>query len=214
MEVGENFAQQLRDVVAKIIEYLSIKDSVREEVIKLSREIIRKSGECIRKIIRGELESANSLVMELKELVRKLNDVARSHPEIYYSGLTSSCLMEYVEAQILYRVITEGKLATPEELDVPYVPYLLGLADVVGELRRMCLDCMREGKLDKVRNYLAVMESIYLELRTIEFPEALIPGLRHKVDVCRRLIEDTKAMYVQLLHMRELVKYLEKLGSG
>ena len=96
------------------------------------------------------------------------------------------------------------------ELGVPHIPYLQGLGDAVGELRRYIIDLLREERYEEAREYLEVMETIYQHLKKLNYPEALIPGVRHKVDVARRLLEDTKILYLNTLNSYKLRKRLEE----
>ena len=53
------------------------------------------------------------------------------------------------------------------------------------------------------------MEAIYLALRSLDLPEALAPGVRHKADVARRLTDDTKAFLIDLSSRERLSRLLE-----
>ena len=54
------------------------------------------------------------------------------------------------------------------------------------------------------------MEGVYSELRKLDYPDALTPGLRHKVDVIRRVIEDLRAFIVDMEKRWTLIKLLER----
>jgi translin len=125
-----------------------------------------------------------------------LKDVLADHPDLYYSGMVYNSVSEYVEAYVTYKLIVEKKMPSMGELGVHYVPYLQGLGDVVGELRRHVLALLDRSLLDEAEYYLDIMERIYLWLRKLNYPDALVPGLRHKVDVARRLIDDTRVLII------------------
>ncbi len=184
-----------RDIVF-VDRILSEKDGVRETVLKIVREIIRGSGEAIRLIHLGEYGRAGERIKEVHMYVVRVKEVLHDHPDLYYSGLVYNGFSEYVEAVTTYKLIVENNMPSYEELGVPYIPYLQGLGDVVGELRRHVLTLLNKGEVEEAEKYLEVMEHIYLWLRKINYPEALTPGLRHKVDVARRLIEDTKTLLI------------------
>ncbi len=179
-----------------IDELLSVKDSVREEVIRLTRNILRYSTEAVRLIHLGRSSEAWSNIVEAGKLVKRVKDILNDHPDLYYSGLIYNSFSEYVEAYITYKLIVEKKLPQLSELDVYYIPYLQGLGDSIGELRRYVLTLLYDGKISEAEEYLEVMEKIYLWLRKLNYPDALTPGLRHKVDVARRLLEDTRVLLI------------------
>ena len=51
--------------------------------------------------------------------------------------------------------------------------YLLGLGDVVGELRRFILDLIRSGKVYEGEELLETMEKIYTAIILFDFPDAV-----------------------------------------
>ncbi len=208
----------LVDVVASVLSsdigfiegVLSGKDSVREEAIRISRLIIRASGEAVRLVHLGRYSEAYERVIEARGLVKEYIEKLSDHPDLLYSGLSYNCLSEYVEASIVYGLIVEKHMPSYRELGVPHIPYLQGLGDAVGELRRYIIDLLREERYEEAREYLEVMETIYQHLKKLNYPEALIPGVRHKVDVARRLLEDTKILYLNTLNSYKLRKRLEE----
>jgi len=201
-----------RDIVF-VDDVLGVKDSVREEVIRLSREIIRFSGEAVRMIHLGRLGDARDNLSSAGERVRSLVSRLRDHPDLFYSGLVYNCLSEYVEAYVFYSLVVESRMPSLKELGVPYIPYLQGLGDVIGELRRYIIDLLNREEYEKARVYLDVMETIYQWLRKLNYPDALMPGVRHKVDVGRRLIEDTKVLYLNTMNSYRLRRKLEDVGK-
>ena len=86
----------------------------------------------------------------------------------------------------------QGKdLPDPDELQTTYSSYLLGLCDLVGELRRTVLDSIRSGKQKNADNYLTMMEEIYDVIIRFDYPSGLVP-IKKKQDMVRGLIEKTR----------------------
>ena len=71
------------------------------------------------------------------------------YPDIVFGGMFSAALQEYSEACIFLILVKESRFVTPAEINVPSVDYVLGLADVIGEYRRLALDNLREGEVKK-----------------------------------------------------------------
>jgi translin len=94
---------------------------------------------------------------------------------------------------------------------VPLVDYVLGLADVIGECRRVVLDALREGDAEKGEEYLKTMDGIYVELMALDEAYMLVPGLRRKCDVARRIIETTRGDVTQEVRRKALEDYLKRL---
>ncbi|NPA69309.1 MAG: haloacid dehalogenase [Crenarchaeota archaeon] len=184
----------LKKIVERIEQELKQMEDVRDNIIRESRDIVRLSREIVHLVHRGDLEEAEKRISKLSELVREIIRKARQYPQLYYSGLICGPLIEYVEAVTLYKIVTEDKIPSPEELEVENVPYLLGLGDVVGELRRIIIEALRRGAdVRDVEKYFKYMEEIYEALSLIVVPDALVPGLRGKVDFIRKMVEVTRA---------------------
>lgn len=203
----------ISEVIEKDLEFieslLTIKDRVREEAIRVSREITRLSTEAIRLVHLRRFSEVEKLLNEASTVVKELLEKLSDHPDLMYCGLIHSCLAEYVEARILLDLTYERKLTSLRELGVPYIPYLQGLGDVVGELRRLAIDLIKTGAFSEASLYIDIMEEIYQRLRKLSFPDALTPGLRHKVDVARRLIEDTKILFINAYNASKLMEKLD-----
>jgi translin len=87
---------------------------------------------------------------------------------------------------------------------------VLGLADAVGELRRLSLDALREGDVKKGEDCLRIMDEIFIELLGLDEAYMLVPGLRHKSDIARRIIETTRGDITQEVRRKSLEEYLKK----
>jgi translin len=90
-------------------------------------------------------------------------------------------------------MIQDKPLALPEDLGVEYAPYMNGLAETIGELRRRCLDILRHGYSDEAERRLDLMDEIYSLLVTVDYPDAITHGLRRQTDLVRGIIERTRA---------------------
>lgn len=192
----------MREIFEKIDAHLRARDEAREDAIKISREIVRASKTVISLVLKGRADEAEAAAAELAELARRLRERLSPYPELFYSGLAYGAFAEHVEAQLLLDVARRRDLRGYEELGVPPEAYLQGLGDLVGELRRMALEKIREGDEEEVWRLINIMEYIYGWLSTLDYPDAIVPGLRHKVDVARRLLDDTMALALFALRTR------------
>jgi translin len=113
--------------------------------------------------------------------------------EVYYSGYTQDAIKEYVEARLTINMVSKEDLPQPDELGVLYATYLKGLAETIGELRRRCLDILRQGYSDEAERMLDLMDEIYSMLVTVDYPDAITHGLRRQTDQVRGIIERTRA---------------------
>jgi len=88
--------------------------------------------------------------------------------------------------------------------------YALGLADVIGELRRYALDNIRNSIIDDLNYILESMDDIYTQLFSLDYPSGLTQDLRHKTDVARSIIEKTRGDVSISLQMNDLKRCMEK----
>ncbi len=202
--------KEIADIVRRIDEFLKIKDEIREEVIRKCRDIIRLSGYVITKIHLRNFSEAKELLLDLREMVRALNELLKDHPEIRYSGTVYSALSEYVEAEVFSAIISEGKVPSPEELNVHPVPYLQGLLDVVGELKRASIEAVRERRLSDSWEYLRIAEEIMNSCKSLDYPDALIPSVRRKVDIARNIVESLRSFLTDMELRMELINKLRE----
>ncbi len=211
---ADEASRALRSIVAEIDAVLSKREQLRDNMIRKSREVIRYSGWAINALLRLNIEEARLHLEKLEEAKREFMTYATQDSRLFHSGLVDSTLAEYVEAKLLYALVVEGRLPDYRELDVPEVPYLQGLGDVIGELRRLALDRLRIDDVDTAERLLLLMEALYNELRSLEYPDALMPGVRHKIDVARRLIDDTKALLIEVKGRRSIMEAVEEWRRG
>ncbi|MHC1580239.1 MAG: hypothetical protein ACXQTC_00930 [Methanopyraceae archaeon] len=200
---------RLHDVVETIRDELDALDEARDEAQILLRDLHKLSSEAVYEIHRGNLDAARERLDEAAELVSKLHDLLGDFPELLRTGFAENHLQEYAEAEILYRIVKERRVPTPDEIHVSPRAYLLGLLDVVGELRRIVVDALREGELDRAEEFLGIMEEIYALTMTFDYPRSVVPNLKRKQDVARSLLEKTRSEVTIAGKTEELRRTLE-----
>jgi len=200
----------LKTLLMKIRKELKEKDRVREKGQKDMRKATSLSKQAILFIHQKRFDEAKKLTEKAKEIILSLNDASIKYPEIIYSGLFNAARQEYSEANIFLNLIEESRFITPDEINVPSIDYVLGLADVIGECRRLALDALREGDLKSGEKCLQIMDEIYTELMGMDEAYMLVPGLRRKCDIARRIIETTRGDITQELRRSSLEKYLKR----
>jgi len=183
---------------------------MRENAQESMRKVTSLSKQAILLIHQKRLEEAKKLIENAKEAISRLQELAKEYPQIIYSGMFSAALQEYSEANIFLGLIEESRFVTSKEINVPSVDYVLGLADVVGEYRRLALDALREGDAEKGEKCLKTMDEIYIELMALDEAYMLVPGLRRKCDVARRIIESTRGDVTQEVRRKALENYLRR----
>ncbi|MFW0858607.1 MAG: haloacid dehalogenase [Dehalococcoidia bacterium] len=197
---------------------LSLKHAARERAIKSSREAIYRCATSIRAAHRGEYDLARSLADAARALLDEVSEAIAKHDDLRYTGLVHDSQKEYTEARTTLALISGAPIPDPDELGVGYAPYLNGLGEAAGELRRHILDAMRRGEMERCEEILGMMDDIYGLLVTIDFPDALTGGLRRTTDMVRGVLERSRGDLTIALRQKQLETKLEafegKLGDS
>lgn len=204
----------LQSILKEVKEELTQKDKVRENAQQNMRKATSLSKQSILLMHQKKHEEARKLIEKATEIISKLQNLAKEYPQIIYGGMFSAALQEYSEANIFQELIQKGRFITPEEINMPAVDYVLGLADVIGEYRRLVLDALRESDAKKGEEGLKTMDEIYIELMAMDEAFMLVPGLRRKCDIARRIIETTRGDVTQEVRRKSLEKYLKQFEQA
>ena len=204
----------LKSILKEVKEELAQKDEVRENAQQNMRKATSLSKQSILLMHQKKYEKAKKLIDTAKEIISKLQSLAEEYPDVVYTGMFSATLQEYAEAKIFQGLIQEARFVKPNEVNVPVADYVLGLADVTGEYRRLVLDVLREGDAEKGEECLKTMDEIYIELMAMDEAYMLIPGLRRKCDIARRIIETTRGDITQEVRRKSLENYLKQFEQA
>jgi translin len=200
--------KNLEEVISEIEGRLDEKDEVRELAIKSSRTIARLAGTAIQGMHRGE--AMHVPLQETREEVQKLRSLLDGHPDLFHAGFVENAMQEACEAFLFHSILETEDLPTPRECGVTDTAYLLGLGDVVGELRRCALTALRDGDVSDASLFLEKMERILDVLMRFDYPTALV-ALKRKQDVARSLIEKTRGEVAVAARNDELSKKLDAM---
>jgi len=183
--------KNLDGIIGKIDKHINEKDKIREQALRSSRDIIIGCRKAIQFLHRDLIEDAESYIKQASDKLTDLYDLTRDYPDLFHAGFVENAAQELVEAHCLYNIMLGEELPDPDTIQTTYSSYLLGLCDVVGELRRGALDFILEGEASKANEYLNHMDKIYDAIMSLDYPSGLIP-IKRKQDVVRGLIEKTR----------------------
>jgi len=188
---------------------LEARNQARDEALQKSRELIRLCSSAIRSGHREMWDEANALLTEAEAVGREMQALLAPYPDLFYAGYTQDALKELVEARVTLALISNGALRSLDNLSVPYDTYLNGACEAASELRRRCLDVMRQGAMDEAERLLAAMDAVYEVLMSFSYPDAITGGLRHRVDQLRGVLERTRGDLTNSVQMQRLLQALE-----
>lgn len=212
--------KNLDHIIKKIDKHFNEKDKIREQALSFSRDIIIRCRKTIQYLHRGLMEDAERCFKPASTKLADLFDLTIDHPDVFHAGFVENASQELVEASCLYNILHGEGLPDPDTIPTTYSSYLMGLCDVVGELRRAALDFILEGDSSKANEYLNYMDKIYDAIMSLDYPSGLIP-IKRKQDMVRGLIEKTRGeLAVAICEQRiedrtnELRELLDTIGRG
>lgn len=199
--------KEVEEIVEKIKEELENVEERRETLIKESRSVLLYTRRAISFMHAGRTEEAMKYIKRAETLLSKLRKVAGEDLKKHISVAEG----EFVEALCLKKINDGEPLPHPHELGVQLGPYLYGLLDCVGELRRCVLDALRREEFDKAARLFEAMETIYSTLLPLSVYDNVIQGLRHKIDVARMQVEETRSLLAEEASLKRFMDKLSKL---
>jgi len=110
-------------------------------------------------------------------------------------------------------LVADEPLPSPGQLKVEEATYLNGLAEAASEMRRYVLDLIRQDGLGRAEQVLQAMDEIYSLLMTIDFPDAITGGLRHRSDALRGVLERTRGDLTTALRQERLRQALAEFEA-
>jgi len=187
---------------------LDRKNAAREQALRWSRELVRACANSIRAVHRRDFASADELLGQAHALNGQICSLLAPMADVYWTGYVQDAQKELVEACCTLALVKNSALPDPAVLGIAPAPFVNGLAEAVGEMRRYVLDMLRRGEVDGCERLLAAMDDIYSLLVTLDYPDALTGGLRRTTDSTRGILEKTRGELTLALRQEALVEAL------
>jgi translin len=190
-------------------EILELKHQAREKTLLAARKAIRSCSTAIRAVHRREFREARELVAVAAAYLAEADAALEEHADVRYAGYIHDAKKEFAEANLTLAFVSDNPIPSAAELDVEVQAYLNGMAEAASELRRQVLDCLRTEQVDEAERLLAVMDSVYGVLVTVDYPDALTAGLRRSTDALRAVLERTRGDLTTALVVSRLRRVVE-----
>lgn len=196
--------------LAKLQQKLTEYDRTRERLLELTRKTTRLAGWAIIQTHREQTSKAKATLRDAEENIAQMRDLLDQNSEFKQAGYVIVAFQEFAEAKLLYNFVNRRKLLSQREVGVGWMPYLLGLLDFVGELRRMTMDQLKAGKLKDAQGTFESMEAIFEDLLMLD-RTSIVPTFRRKMDVAKKLIEATRTDVIADIRKVSLEKAIRNL---
>jgi translin len=182
----------------------------REILIKESREVVSLCSKAIILIHSNKISDAASLLQNSFSIITHLRTYVISDLDRYLWPAEQ----EYVEAIILKEIAEKkSSLSGYTELNVSLNAYVGGLLDSIGEMKRMIYDRLRKNDLQFSLSLFEIMQSVYDLLYPFSVYDNIINGVRKKLDISKRIIEDTRITMTEAYQRNEFLSEFTRISN-
>jgi translin len=214
--VGRLKVPGIDSIVSEANARLEEKNAARDRALADSRRVVRHAATGIRALHRGDYEAASRELAASREMVIATRRDLQNYPDLYWAGYVQDAQKEVAEASIAAAIVQGRDVPGPREIDVEDAPYLNGLAEAASEMRRYILDIIRRGdpeQMAEAERVLQIMDDVYTNLITVDFPDTITGGLRRTTDALRAVLERTRGDLTITLRQFELARAL-RMDAG
>ncbi|EFX86564.1 hypothetical protein DAPPUDRAFT_307773 [Daphnia pulex] len=228
IEPEESFDPDIQSFFSDCSKKLDTHHDRYERVVKLSRDITIESKRVIFLLHRVQDETSKMKICN--EAEGKLQVVINSswnrlakelvgQDHHHYLRAYSPGLQEFIEAISFLQFLRDGNLINLEEVQsrltyseelkvpVPVYEYLLGIADLTGELMRLCINAVGRGETQLVFNTCMSLRKIHEALSSLNL--GFQRELKRKLQVSRQSLQKVEtACYTVQVRGSEIPKEL------
>ena len=185
-----------------ITETLERMQESRDAILGGSRRVIGLCSRAIMSVHGGGVDEAARMLEEVRPLLEEMRSGA--HPRTAQHLIPAE--QEYVEASALLAVVRGGEIPRIDKLGTMPESYVLGLLDMVGELKRLMLDHMRAGRTGQALSVFDAMDRMYGELYRFAAYDKILKESRRKLDVCRMVLETSRSAITEEVRRQDMVR--------
>ncbi len=170
--------------IKSISSHLVNKQKDFDKVMTLVRDVVRCSAQTITMLHNNDSKNATKMLASAGRMVSSLKKFDED-----FSYHAKQAYQEYAEAKIFFEIKKIHEIPSYAKVGVDQEAYLMGLMDVMGELKREVLEALRENRIKEAEAHFNKMRAIYDSTRSVRFAEAVLSGFRRKQDVARIQVE-------------------------
>ncbi len=152
--------------IQKLKQDYSEHESERRQIISLANVVLHDSKRAIFALLRNDQEKAKSSLVEIEQVLKNL-EKKFGYERLAEEGAYKAGVEEYVEAKMLFKIISGDKVDEIKDLKIGAESYLSGISDLTGELVRRAINQAAAGKLEEVGKIKKIIDDLMAEL--VEF---------------------------------------------
>ncbi|MEM4247094.1 MAG: hypothetical protein QXR48_00230 [Candidatus Woesearchaeota archaeon] len=170
-------------------------DALREQLIRLSRDVLALSKKSIYSLHRNEVGTAKKQIAIARKTIARIQKLIKKDTHLAATGAYLEALEEYVEASCYLSLLTKKALPTAKQLGVDIDTYLPGLCDLVGELVRKAINSAIRGDTMTALQIRDFVNQLHQELSLFDFRNLPV---RRKFDSIKYGLEKLEDLALQI----------------
>jgi len=173
--------------IKKMVKDFESEERIREEVIRLSREMIKESKQIIYALHRTSNQKNKTNKNEINKLLNDIESKKRQLLKIIKvlnpdTNISSTAFQEYGEAVCFNDFMNRKKIKTASQLGITSNEYIAALCDLTGELGRYCVIKSIRKDIKEVERAKSLIEDIMGLILEFDFRNG---ELRKKADAVK-----------------------------
>lgn len=140
----------------------------RRQIISRSNDVLYNSKRVIFGLHRGSIDAAKQSLDEIEENLKGL-EKKFGFQRLVEEGAYKAAVEEYVEAKMFYLLLTGKKIDQIKGIKLDTETYLGGISDVTGELVRLAVNRVADGKKEEVAKIKKLINDIMSEMVEFDF---------------------------------------------
>jgi predicted translin family RNA/ssDNA-binding protein len=184
-----------KNAFAAMRKHVAGHDLLREQLIRLSRDVLTLSKKSIYSLHRNEAKTAKKQLVEARKIISKIQNLIKKDVHLAATGAYLEGLEEYIEASCYLSLITKKTLPSAKQLGVDIDSYLPGLCDLVGELVRKAINSAIKGDNKTALEIREFVTQLHQELILFDFRNSPV---RRKFDSIKYGLEKLEDLALQI----------------
>ncbi len=179
-------------------------DPVREDMIRLSREIMIKVRRGFEHAYRNDIDRLKKVLSDATRDVERCLSILNSNPRYRdcLERVLKDCMREYSELVFFYTWLSRDSLYLNYLPNLKFQWVMEGLRDFAGEVYRFSLNMLIMGDCDNVFEAIRLLEDIANILSTRIVPNYIYNNYKRDVDSIRRAADNLKSEYIRVCGVR------------
>jgi translin len=211
--LSRDLNRKIHMLVRDSYEFLRRQEDAKYELLKKISEALKKCRQSLKASYAQDFLTARRLLDDVQKDVKTIvktaskKGIQENWPPIVqtYQELMEAVFMYGFMSKRSYRLRTRP----------PPASILYAASDLIGELKRVMMECLRRGLLKEAEETYGEMAQLYENLSTIALGDAALPGFKRKIDVNRASVESAFVILNEELRRKAFLSSIEeKIGHG